>query len=231
MARSRNIKPGFFDNDELGLLTPLTRLLFIGLWCIADREGRLEDRPRRIKKTLLGYDELTVEEADGMLQQLADHGFITRYTAEGTEYIQINKFSKHQNPHRAEKASEIPPPPGYNAEADKPQKKAEKKTLSSVEFQLDQFEEFWSVYPNHKARASAEREWVKINPDKELTGQIIAAVTAAAKTESWLKDNGKYIPFAANYLKDRRWEDQQEPEKFSSADALDSIINGEEETP
>ena len=59
MARTRNIKPAFFDNDILGGLDPLTRLLFIGLWCIADREGRLEDRPLRIKKTLLGYGSLT----------------------------------------------------------------------------------------------------------------------------------------------------------------------------
>ena len=53
MARTRSIKPSFFDNEILGDLPPLTRLLFIGLWGIADREGRLEDRPKRIKKELL----------------------------------------------------------------------------------------------------------------------------------------------------------------------------------
>ena len=53
MARARNIKPGFFDNETLGELPALTRLLFIGLWCLADREGRLQDRPKRIKKELL----------------------------------------------------------------------------------------------------------------------------------------------------------------------------------
>ena len=35
MARARNIKPGFFDNEILGELPALTRLLFIGLWCLA----------------------------------------------------------------------------------------------------------------------------------------------------------------------------------------------------
>ena len=49
MARARNIKPGFFLNEELGVLPPLVRILFAGLWCIADRDGRLEDRPKRIK--------------------------------------------------------------------------------------------------------------------------------------------------------------------------------------
>lgn len=39
MARARNIKPGFFTNDELVELPFEVRSLFIGLWAIADREG------------------------------------------------------------------------------------------------------------------------------------------------------------------------------------------------
>lgn len=111
MARTRSIKPGFFDNEILGDLPPLTRLLFIGLWTIADREGRLEDKPRRIKKMLLGYDDVDADGVDKMLQSLHDTGFIFRYSIDGNNYIQIVNFSKHQNPHIREKASEIPPPP------------------------------------------------------------------------------------------------------------------------
>lgn len=110
MARTRSIKPGFFDNDVLGDLPPLTRLLFIGLWCIADREGRLEDRPRKIKKAILGYDDVDSDGVDKMLQALQDSGFIIRYEAAGERYIQVINFVKHQNPHMKEKPSEIPPP-------------------------------------------------------------------------------------------------------------------------
>lgn len=110
MARTRSIKPGFFDNDILGDLPPLTRLLFIGLWCIADREGRLEDRPKRIKKALLGYDDVDTDAVDEMLAALHSAGFIYRYRIQGEEYIQIVNFSKHQNPHVKEKPSEILPP-------------------------------------------------------------------------------------------------------------------------
>jgi hypothetical protein len=112
MARSRNIKPGFFDNEVLGELPALTRLLFIGLWCLADREGRLHDRPKRIKKELLGYDDVTADDVDTMLQQLDDNGFITRYRVENEQYIQVINFLKHQNPHCKEQASVIPPPGG-----------------------------------------------------------------------------------------------------------------------
>lgn len=113
MARTRSIKPGFFDNEVLGGLPPLTRLLFIGLWCIADREGRLEDRPKRIKKTLLGYDDVSTSDVSKMLQALHDAGFIIRYTIDGEEYIQVVNFAKHQNPHVKEKPSEIPAPPEF----------------------------------------------------------------------------------------------------------------------
>ncbi len=46
--RARGIKPAFFKNEELAELGTVAQLLFIGLWCLADREGRLEDRPKRI---------------------------------------------------------------------------------------------------------------------------------------------------------------------------------------
>lgn len=117
MARARNIKPGFFKNDTLCELPPLARLLFAGLWTICDREGRLEDRPRRIKAEVLVYDDCDV---DVLLSQLAAAGFVVRYTAGGANYIQIVNFHKHQDPHYKEKASEIPPPDGHAGSAKTP---------------------------------------------------------------------------------------------------------------
>lgn len=107
MARARNIKPAFFMNDELAEIDPLGRLLFIGLWTIADREGRLEDRPARIKVETLPYDNCDVDE---LLNELAKRDFIRRYEVDGVRYIQVTNFSKHQNPHRNERQSEIPAP-------------------------------------------------------------------------------------------------------------------------
>lgn len=112
MARARTIKPGFFANDTLAEVAPLGRLLFAGLWTIADRAGRLEDRPRRIKAEILPYDEC---DADELLDCLAARGFVLRYEQEGTRYLQILKFEQHQNPHKNEGDSRIPAPEGFNA--------------------------------------------------------------------------------------------------------------------
>ncbi len=105
--RARNIKPGFFKNEELAEIEPLGRILFEGLWCMADREGRLEDRPKRIKAEILPYDDC---DAEKLLTALAGKGFIVRYSVNGENYLQINNFLKHQNPHPKEADSEIPPP-------------------------------------------------------------------------------------------------------------------------
>lgn len=102
MARSRNIKPGFFTNDELCALPMVDRLLFAGLWVIADRDGRVEDRPRKIRAEVMPYDEF---DADKALNELAQAGFIARYEAGGARVIQVLAWGKHQNPHIKEAPS------------------------------------------------------------------------------------------------------------------------------
>lgn len=105
MARSRNIKPGFFTNEDLVELDFATRLLFAGLWTVADRDGRLQDRPKKIKIDVFPADNLDI---DAMLSALHNAKFITRYEVDGAKFIQIHNWTKHQNPHHTEKASDIP---------------------------------------------------------------------------------------------------------------------------
>lgn len=117
MARARNIKPSFFMNEDLAELPFHTRLLFIGLWTLADREGRLEDRPKKIKMGVFPADNI---EVDAALAELDRAKFILRYSVRGVGYIQILAFEKHQNPHHREPPSTIQKPeasPGLAADA------------------------------------------------------------------------------------------------------------------
>ena len=224
MARTRNIKPAFFDNDTLGSLDPLIRLLFIGLWCIADRDGRLEDRPRRIKKTLLGYDDATAEDTDRMLQELADNDFIIRYEVNGEKYIQVINFTKHQNPNMKEKNSEIPPPVGFDTgtytehhtstvqapcKVSANEVSEEKPPADTAETSLQEkrFEQFWTAYPLRKKKKEAFRAWMKVKPNEELFDRIMSAVEKYKRSPDWLKDNGQYIPYPATWLNGGCWDD------------------------
>lgn len=107
MARARNIKPSFFQNDALGELPAMARLLFIGMWTIADFKGCLEYRPKRMKAQLLPYDDCDVEE---LTNNLDKSRFISIYSVQGQRYIKITNFEKHQNPHKNERegGSDIP---------------------------------------------------------------------------------------------------------------------------
>ena len=111
MARARLLKPGFFSNEHLADVSIAGRLLFAGLWTIADREGRLEDRPKRIKGELFRYESIDVE---SLLTELVNQGFIDRYEVEGIGYIQVLRFKEHQKPHQNEPPSTIPPSPSTN---------------------------------------------------------------------------------------------------------------------
>lgn len=104
--RARNLKPALFKNEILGTSDPLYTILFEGLWCLADREGRLEDRALRIKAEVLPYRENVDIEA--LLSWLHNRGFVVRYDSGGFRIIQIIKFLEHQSPHKNEVPSTLP---------------------------------------------------------------------------------------------------------------------------
>jgi len=115
MARIRYLKPDFFKDEDLARLPIETRLFFAGMWGLADKAGRLEDRPLRLKVEIYPYDEVNVDEC---LKQLSKpksgsgKPFIVRYQVDGQGYIQIINWFKHQKPHKTEKESTIPHPNG-----------------------------------------------------------------------------------------------------------------------
>lgn len=109
MARARTVSPLFFQSEELAECSIVARLLFVGLWTIADRAGRLEDRPKRIRAIVFPYDPSV--DVEPLLAELVDHGFIRRYEADGAALIWVPKFLKHQHPHPKEAPSTLPPHP------------------------------------------------------------------------------------------------------------------------
>lgn len=107
MARARNIKPAFFQNEELAELKPIERLAFIALWTVCDFKGCLEYRAKRLKIQLLPYDNCDIE---SIINNLDKSGFIRIYSVQGQQYIKVVNFEKHQNPHKNEReaGSDLP---------------------------------------------------------------------------------------------------------------------------
>ena len=100
MARSRNIKPAFFHNEELAGLSPITRLAFIGMWTVSDFKGCIEYRAKRLKVQILPYDN---SDMDTIVTNLEKARLIRIYSVQGQRYIKIINFERHQNPHKNER--------------------------------------------------------------------------------------------------------------------------------
>lgn len=104
MARIRTIKPEFFTSEDIVGLSPMARLLYIAIWCEADREGRMQWKPRTFKLRYFPADNCDI---DALAREIIASGLVIPY-GEGLAYIP--SFSKHQHVNPRESASTLPTP-------------------------------------------------------------------------------------------------------------------------
>jgi hypothetical protein len=104
MARIRTIKPEFFTSEDIVELQPLARLLYIALWCEADKEGRLAWKPKTFKMRYLPADDCSI---DALCDELIVRGLVITY---GDGLALIPSFKNHQHINPREKDSVIPEP-------------------------------------------------------------------------------------------------------------------------
>ena len=106
MARIRTIKPEFFTSDDICALSPLARLLYVALWCEADREGRLVWTLGVLKRRYLPDDDCDIAAVAG---ELVGRGLVRLY---GEGLACIPTFARHQHVNVREASSKLPPPDG-----------------------------------------------------------------------------------------------------------------------
>lgn len=70
------------------------------------------------------------------------------------------------------------------------------------------FETFWTAYPRKTAKPAAIRTWKAIKPNGAEIQTMLRALNYWRNHEDWQKAEGKYIPYPATWLNQRRWEDQ-----------------------
>lgn len=111
MARIRTYKPSFFRSEDVAALTFRARLTWLGLWPNCDDEGRMKDNAKLIKGDVWPLDDVSLEDVEADLAELAAAGRIVRYEVDGRRYLAVTNWLEHQ---RIQKPtpSKIPPPPG-----------------------------------------------------------------------------------------------------------------------
>ncbi|MDX8400806.1 MAG: hypothetical protein R8K20_11255 [Gallionellaceae bacterium] len=237
MARIRYIKPDFFLDEDLSDLPFETRLLFAGMWCHADREGRMEDRPRRIKAQIFPYDDVDI---GASLDKLAHDNFIFRYSVNGKEYLQIVNFTKHQKIHHTERLSIIPAPVNGELTVKKLKCSAgmgngkgngKGKGISANAFTADDFNLFWTEFPNKKDKQKAFDAFKKINPNKVPLVIILNAVQAQIEWRRRLAASGDWVPpwkYGQGWINGKRWEDELSVDMKSGSREYSDMITPDE---
>lgn len=72
------------------------------------------------------------------------------------------------------------------------------------------FEMFYSAYPRKVAKPDVKKWFEKNKPSAQLLTTMLMALEKFKKTEEWLKERGKFIPYPATWLNKKRWEDDLE---------------------
>jgi hypothetical protein len=174
---------------------------------------------------LFPYDEDAGECITGWLEELENEDCIRLYEVNGSQYLQIVGWAKHQ---RIDKPSKPQfPEPSDKAREDyresrersceegkgRERKGKEKKPLdhrADDRARLDQeFEDrFWPAYPRKVGKANAMKAFLKIGPDVETVTRMLGALRVQTQSDQWRRDNGQFIPHPATWLNGRRWEDE-----------------------
>jgi hypothetical protein len=104
VARIRTIKPEFFTSEDIVGLTPLARLLYVAIWCEADKEGRLTWKPVTFKLRYFPGDNCDIA---SMCKEIVDAGLVVLY---GDGLAVVPSFKAHQHINPRESDSQLPEP-------------------------------------------------------------------------------------------------------------------------
>lgn len=109
-ARQRFIHPEIWKDPVFGRLQHIEQVLFVGLFSIADDEGRLNADPPYLKSEIFAYKDYTNKKVKGIRDAVVEKvPSVHLYHAKGIDLICLLKWHDYQKPKYA-KASKLAAP-------------------------------------------------------------------------------------------------------------------------
>ncbi len=110
MARIRTIKPELPQSESIGRVSRDARLTFIHIIGLCDDEGRTRGAPALLAGQLFPYDRDAPDLIGGWLAELVRERLIQIYEVDGTRYLSVVSWAKHQKVDKPTR-SRLPSPP------------------------------------------------------------------------------------------------------------------------
>ena len=97
MARNRMIKPEFWEDEKVGQLSPMARLLFIAALNFADDEGFIRWNEDYISASVFPYDKLSNNKTKRLMKELENLEILEVFETKFHFFVaKILNFKKHQ---------------------------------------------------------------------------------------------------------------------------------------
>ena len=201
MARIRSIKPEFFRHEELQELGAIPMLVFAGLWCLSDKNGVFEWKPKHIKLDILPFMDFDIVE---VMAQLEAAGLIQQFSDDSRQYGFIPRFNKHQTLQSKERdaPSRMPEPPKQDTGTIPEQFRDDTGTGEGLqekekEKEKEKINSFVGLDPTAPPVLDSEAEKKAAKDKKKADAEALSGILVA-----YLNDIGgrKYSPDAAKKL-------------------------------
>lgn len=154
--RKRIIDPLLWLNGEISKISDKAKLLYIGLWTIADDYGVLENDPLKIRAQIFPYNHnLKIERYLGELLKIDK---ITPYEVEGKKYLFIKNFLKYQ--WLSHPSSDYPKTPEITGEIQKLLAKRKERKGIEIEEKDSSFKKLKPYFRGNEMRKVDDKWWV-----------------------------------------------------------------------
>lgn len=149
---------------------------------------------------------------------------VVRHEAKSGYINTLNKQNK-------EKYSPLPP-----VAPEQPQSSPGSPAPSTggVSSPVQDFESAWNLYPKKEAKGFARLAWLQLLRSGQLPplSELHAAIRRFAASESWQREQGRFVPQMGNWLRGQRWLDPlppaEQPEQQQGKDLHQVILAHEE---
>lgn len=97
MARKRMIDPNIWQSEDFSRLSTLGKLVFIGLFSLADDDGKGRCNPVYLKSTLFPYEEgIRSADIDKTLSEIGSNMSVILYSCDGSSYYWLYNWHDWQ---------------------------------------------------------------------------------------------------------------------------------------